>query len=135
MPKYIHYFCSRKINCCCHLIGTSSVTTGFLFFHCNSTFFLTDAYSPMTPSWRIFPLAICIGHQQKKTNQTNQTKKPLKNPISGMQLVLTHFRQSEPFPSHHVCSAGPLQLKDLLSLLGMPIQRALRTHEQPVKAE
>lgn len=32
MPKYIHYFCSRKINCCCHLIGTSSVTTGFLFF-------------------------------------------------------------------------------------------------------
>lgn len=122
MSKYIHYFCSRKINCCCHLIGTSSVATGFL-----------TVILPFS-AWCIFSydtfLEIFSSGHMYWSSAKNE-----KNTFPGLHLVLTHFGQSEPFPSHAICSVVPLHLKDLLSLLGMVNQRALRTHEQPVKAE
>lgn len=127
MPKYIHYFCSRKINCCCHLIGTSSVTTGFLFFTVILPFFwvMHILLWHLPGEFFLWPYVLVI----------SKIKKPKKIPCQACSWFWHIAGTSEPFPSHPVCSGGSLHLQDLLFLLRMPIQGALRAQEQPDKAE
>lgn len=66
MSKYIHYFCSRKINCCCHLIGTSSVATGFLTVILPFSAWCIFSYDTFLETFFLWPYVLVISKKWKK---------------------------------------------------------------------